>query len=120
AVEERRREIGRARSIEPIDPRARMAIERVGVEAVRLVAHAQRLQRDRSKESPAGSRAYFGGEPLRVLEIAPETRLQRRHAVLADQEPRLQGSEAAAERDAPVAIVLHAAVRRGLQVTGIR
>ena len=54
-------------------------------------------------------------EPGRVGQIAAQARLQRVDALLADQAPELEGAEAAAERDPPVAEVLHAAVDLALQ-----
>ena len=85
---------------------------------------AARAARTASAAAPAPARAsrsrrIRSGQPLRVLQIAAQPRLQGRHALLADQEPQLQRAEAAAERDAPVAVVLHAAVGGRLQVARV-
>ena len=74
-----------------------------------FVAHAHRLQRDRSQHPPARRRPHLACEPLGVREVAAQPGLQAAHALLADQAPQLQRAEPPPERDAPVAVVLHPA-----------
>ena len=85
----------------------------------RLVAHHQGLQTHRRENLPGGARADLGREPARMCEIAAQARLQPAHALLADHEPQLERAHAPPERNAPVAIVLHLAVGRGLQVARV-
>src|SRR5205823_7149988 len=54
-------------------------------------------------------------QPLRVHEVAAQTRLQAFDALLPNQEPELERAEAAPERESPIAQIFDAAVSRRLQ-----
>jgi hypothetical protein len=96
--------------IHAIRPGARVPVEALTREPRRLVPHADGLQRNRRQDSPAGRRANLLCEPLRVFEIAAQAPPKTLRALLADQEPQLQRAEASAQRNAPVAKVLHLGV----------
>src|SRR5436309_5273403 len=96
-----------------------MPIERVAVEPARLMPHAQRLKWRWSEHRPARCAAHAVGEPLRVGDVTSQARLEAGDALLPDQEPELQRTEAPSERHAPVAQVLDAAIRGRLQVAGV-
>ena len=63
-----------------------------------------------------GRRARPLRQPLRVCHVAAQARLQAADPLLADQEPELQRAEAASQREAPVAQVLHLLVGGGAQI----
>ena len=120
AVEQRRRQVGGARAVQPLDPAERVAIERFAAQALGFVPHADGLQRHRIEHPPRWRPRDLLGEPPRVREIAAEPRLQSRDALLADEEPELERAEAAAQRQAPVAEVLDHAIGGGLQIARVR
>ena len=107
AVEERRREVGRAGSIERDRPRPACGdrARRRRARAARGARRRSAARRGSARASPASCRISPASH-CGVGEIAAEARLQAGDALLADQEPELQRAEAAAERQAPVAEVL--------------
>ena len=94
-----------------------MAIERRPIEPRRLVPHAHGLERHGRDPAPRRRPIDLRREPTRVRQVAPEPRTDRLHALLAQRQPDLEGTETPAERDAPVAIVTHLRVHWRLQVT---
>ena len=115
SVKRCRGEVCRARSVDRLGPALRMGVERRARHPLRLVTDAHRLQRHGGEHAPAGGSRNYGGEGGGVGDVAPEPRLQALNALLADHEPELQRPEAPAERNAPVAEILHRAVDGGLQ-----
>lgn len=67
--------------------------------------HGQRERRARDDLEQLRPRAQPAGEQLALRDAAADVPLQPRHAVAAQHEPHLEGAEAAAQRDLPVAVV---------------
>lgn len=70
--------------------------------------HAKRQQREprfRKHGEQVRPRAQFAVERRAEVHAALDMRAQTAHAVAAQDEPQLEGAEAAAERDLPVAVV---------------
>ena len=84
------------------------------------MAQTERLQRNRRETLPLRRAFRRLGEPSGVVEIAPKPRLQTLDALGPQQAPEFQRPEAAAERNAPVAIIGDFAIDVGAQVTGVR
>src|SRR5487761_1380030 len=96
-----------------------MSIESLSAFALWHMTHAHRLERHGREALPAGRRVDLRREPAGVLQIPPQAPLQTLHALLPDEEPELEGPEAAAEWDAPVAEVSDFGIRGGTQVARI-
>ena len=83
------------------------------------MANAQGLQGGRGHQCPVLSGFDLLCQPARIGQVSPQPRLQAADALLAYQEPQLQGAETAAQGDPPVTVVSHLAVCAGLQVTRV-
>ena len=77
------------------------------------VVDAHQVERRRRRELEAIIGADLLDEPGRSGDVFADHRLHRLDTVEAEVEPELQGAEATAERDAPVAIVDHCSSGEG-------
>src|SRR5438128_8814474 len=115
----RRRQIALSRAVDALDPAERVAVQFLAAESRRLVADAHRLQYHWGEHFPAWRGPHLLAQPAGVVDVATQARLKTRDAFGADQAPQFQRPEAATERDAPVAVVLHPPVGGRLQVARI-
>src|SRR5581483_11292281 len=118
-VEDGGSEIGAAGAVYSIAPRLRVSVELFAAERRGFVAHTYRLQRHGSNYAPTLSLADLLREPLRVFQIPAETLLQPGDPLLANQKPKLERAETAAQRNSPIAQILDLIIRRGPQITRI-
>ena len=82
------------------------ALEQAPVELVpRPMGEAHQVQRRRRDELEIGRGGEPGGELAGEFDMAAEVILQALDAVVADDEPELEGAEPAAQRHLPVAII---------------
>src|SRR5262249_20041694 len=106
--------------VDLLDPCERMLVQHIGFKILGVMTHAERLQRHWSEKMPFGRAAHFFSEPSRAGHIPSQTRLEARHTLLANQEPELERTKAASERQPPVAEVLYSTVGRRLQIAWLR
>src|ERR1035437_8853004 len=118
SVEDGRCKIRLAGAIDAVGPSLRVGVERLAGQPGGLVPDAQSLQRHRGQHAPMGRLADCVEQPLRVGQVAAQAGLQSGDALLADQEPELQGAEAPSQRQAPVAQVLDLVVGARAQIAG--
>src|SRR5437868_5668605 len=84
AIEGGRREIGGTRAVDPLGPGARVPVEVVARQALRLVADAHGLEWHRGEYAPTRGRGDPVGEPPRVFEVAAEAGAQAAHPLGPD------------------------------------
>ena len=100
---------------------SRFGFERVFVFCERAgnMANAYGLKEYRGKPLPVGGSVDLILEPLRIGKVAAKAGLKPFHAHIHEKKPKFRGSEAPAELDVPVPVILDLAVLLRLQVARI-
>src|SRR5262249_47969040 len=119
ALHPRRGEIGAAGGGDGAGARGGVGAERGGPEGRGPVREGEGLERNGRQALPAWRGVDLIREPASEGEVAADMRTDALDAQGAEDEPDLERAEAAAERDSPVAVVLHRAVLCGAEVARV-
>src|SRR5690349_13933411 len=96
-----------------------MFIQLFTFEAGRFMSHTNGLERNRRKHAPVLGCPYLLSEPLRVLKVTSQTRLQSLYTLLTNETPEFQRPETPPKRNAPIAQILDLVVHCALQIAWI-